>query len=124
MSDAWRLVPTNSTRPPRDTTSETCFSAWCSSGTVCDEVDDVDIVADAEDVRRHLRVPAVGLVAEVNASFQELAHAEIRQSHSKFLSGWPPRTLGERSFLLSPPEVSAGFLPGRHQSPCVEWRGI
>jgi hypothetical protein len=27
------------------------------------------------------------LVAEVNASFQKLAHAEIRQSHSHFLSG-------------------------------------
>ena len=51
------------------------------------QVDDVDVVAGAVDVGRHFRVPAVGLVAEVNASFQKLAHAEIRQSHSKFLSG-------------------------------------
>jgi hypothetical protein len=38
------------------------------------EVDDVNVIADAEDVIGHLRIPAVGLMAEVNASFQELAH--------------------------------------------------
>ena len=32
-SDAWRLVPTNSTRPPPATTSLILTSAWCSSGT-------------------------------------------------------------------------------------------
>jgi len=44
----------------------------------------VDVVTIAEDVRLHLRVPAVGLVAEVNTSFQKLAHAEIRQCHAFF----------------------------------------
>ena len=39
------------------------------------EVDDVDVGAAAEDVALHLRVPPVGLVAEVGASFQELSHA-------------------------------------------------
>jgi hypothetical protein len=34
------------------------------------EIDDVDLVTDAEDVRSHLRVPAMGLMAEVHASFQ------------------------------------------------------
>jgi hypothetical protein len=34
------------------------------------EIDDMDVVASAEDVRAHLRVPAVGLMAEVHASFQ------------------------------------------------------
>ncbi len=45
------------------------------------EIDDVDVVAGAEDVITHLRVPAVGLMAEVNASFQQLAHAVIGQRH-------------------------------------------
>src|SRR5690606_34646373 len=45
------------------------------------QVDDVNVVARAKDVRRHLRVPAVGLVAEVNASFEKLAHAEFSQFH-------------------------------------------
>ena len=39
------------------------------------EIDDVDVVAGAEDVIAHLRVPAVGLMAEMHASFQQLAHA-------------------------------------------------
>jgi hypothetical protein len=38
------------------------------------EVDDVDLVAMAEDERGHLRVPEAGLVAEVDAGFQHLAH--------------------------------------------------
>jgi len=33
------------------------------------EIDDVDVVAGTEDVIRHLRIPAVRLVAKVNASF-------------------------------------------------------
>jgi hypothetical protein len=41
------------------------------------EVDDMDVVADAEDVTGHLRVPAVGLMAEVHASFQELTHGIV-----------------------------------------------
>jgi hypothetical protein len=55
------------------------------------QVDDVDVVAGAEDVLRHLRVPAVGLMAEMNASFQELAHAEVGQRHG-YSPVDPPRT--------------------------------
>ena len=51
------------------------------------QVDDVDVVAGAVDIGRHFRVPAVGLVAEVNASIEKLAHAEIRQSHIVSFSG-------------------------------------
>jgi hypothetical protein len=40
------------------------------------EVDDVDAVARAVDERTHLRVPALGLVAEVNAGFDERANRE------------------------------------------------
>ena len=35
-SDAWRLVPTNRTRPPLAATSRMASRAWCSSGTDCD----------------------------------------------------------------------------------------
>ena len=34
------------------------------------QVDDVNVVAGAENVLGHLRVPSMGLMAEVNASFQ------------------------------------------------------
>ena len=49
------------------------------------EIDDVDVVAGAEDVLGHLRIPTVGLMAEMHASFQKLAHAEVWQRHSHFL---------------------------------------
>ncbi len=42
------------------------------------EVDDVNVVANAEDVRRHTGIPALGLVAEMYAGFDELAHIESR----------------------------------------------
>src|SRR2546426_2104992 len=38
------------------------------------EIDDVDLVAMTEDERRHLRVPVAGLVAEMHARFEHLAH--------------------------------------------------
>ena len=47
------------------------------------EVDDVDVVADAEEIRLHLRVPAAGVMAEMHAGFEKLAHGEIGQSHEK-----------------------------------------
>ena len=40
------------------------------------QVDDVDAVAGAEDVRLHLRVPALGLVAEVDAGLEQLLHGD------------------------------------------------
>ena len=45
------------------------------------EVDDVDPVADAENVRRHLGVPPAGMMAEVNAGFEQLAHGGSRYRH-------------------------------------------
>ena len=41
------------------------------------EIDDVDVVAGTENVIRHLRIPAVRLVAKVNASFKQLTHRKI-----------------------------------------------
>ncbi len=48
------------------------------------EIEDVDIVAGPEDVLRHLRIPAVGLMAEVHASFQKLTHRIVRKRHIVF----------------------------------------
>lgn len=45
------------------------------------QVDDVDAVAITEDVGLHLRVPAVGLVAEVRAGLDELLHRDDRCRH-------------------------------------------
>jgi hypothetical protein len=38
------------------------------------QVDDVDLVAVAEDVRRHLRIPVPGLMSEMDPGFQHLTH--------------------------------------------------
>src|SRR5260221_3331895 len=46
------------------------------------EIDDVNVVAGAEDVRAHLRVRTVGLMAEMDASFQKLAHRKVRKRHN------------------------------------------
>src|SRR3546814_11327424 len=57
------------------------------------EVDDVDLAAGAEDVRRHLGVPVAGLVAEMQAGFQHL-RSEVRrvgiECVSQFRSRWSP----------------------------------
>ena len=49
------------------------------------EVEDVDAVADAEDVGGHQRVPAPRLVAEMHASFEQLAHGVGREGHRTIL---------------------------------------
>ena len=41
------------------------------------QVDDVDPVALAEDVAAHLRMPAAGLVAEMDAGLQQLLDAYL-----------------------------------------------
>jgi hypothetical protein len=48
------------------------------------EIYDMDVVAGAEDEIAHLRIPAVGLVAEMYASFQELTHRKVWQRHNMF----------------------------------------
>ncbi len=53
------------------------------------KVDNVDTIAGAEDVRLHAGVPAVGLMTEVGACFQQMAHRNVWQSHEpiSFVSG-------------------------------------
>jgi hypothetical protein len=50
------------------------------------EVQDVDAVSLAEDVGLHLRIPALGLVAEVDSGFQQVLHRDRVQAHSTPLS--------------------------------------
>src|SRR4029077_13841840 len=50
------------------------------------QIDDVDAVALGEDVALHLRVPAPGLVTEVDAALQELLHADDRSHDGTVLS--------------------------------------
>ena len=53
------------------------------------QVDDVDLVAHAEQVRRHARVPAAGVVAEMDAGFEQLAQGELGHRHGRDLSFRP-----------------------------------
>ena len=56
------------------------------------EVDDVDLVALAEDELGHLRVPVPRLVAEMDAGLQHLTH---RDGHCRLLSGLVSTTRGD-----------------------------
>jgi hypothetical protein len=47
----------------------------------------VDVVAGAEDERRHLGIPAVVLMTEMNASFEELTHVESGKHARSCFSG-------------------------------------
>ena len=48
------------------------------------QVDDVDAVAIAENVRLHLGVPAMGLVAEMRSGLEQLLHGDDRGRHRSF----------------------------------------
>src|SRR2546430_14673721 len=83
------------------------------------EVDDMDVVAGTENVIRHFRIPAVRLVAKVNASFKQLTHRKSGKRHSLVLRLVPPETC-EQTSLLGPAAT------GRPFEPCfrVRWRAI
>jgi hypothetical protein len=49
------------------------------------QVDDMDLVAGAEDVRGHFGVPEASLVTEVSAGLQQLTHGDL--CHESF-SSW------------------------------------
>src|SRR4029434_934277 len=64
------------------------------------QVDDVDAVALTVDEALHLRVPAPGLVPEVDASFEQLAHSD--DCH-----GGPPCRSGSASARCAPTVVGS-----------------
>jgi hypothetical protein len=85
------------------------------------QVENVDAVAVTVDVLAHLGVPARGLVAVVNASFQQLTHGELRKSHALSFSGL---NLDEAVFTpgWGQPADRTGFLPVTDQASPVKWR--
>ena len=52
------------------------------------QIDDVDIVADPVDERRHLGIPAMLLMSEMNTRLKQLTHGNIGQCHD-YLSPSP-----------------------------------
>ena len=54
-----------------------------------EQVDDVDAVALGEDELLHLRVPTTGLVAEVQACLQHVAHIDL-PGHAHLRAAAPP----------------------------------
>ena len=55
------------------------------------KVDDVDLVARAENVLAHFRVPVTGLVAEVHTGLQHIAHVDLGHDSSLISRVRPPR---------------------------------
>ncbi len=45
------------------------------------KIENMNPVAGAKNIRRHLGVPATGVMAEMNASFEELTHGIRRNRH-------------------------------------------
>ncbi len=91
------------------------------------QVDDVDVRARTEDVAVHLRVPAVRLVAEVGASFQELTHGEFGKSHRACIlfPVEPPRTPPFRTISERDRNGDLGISPqGNRTSTCGMARQI
>ena len=107
MSRAWRLVPTNRIVPlVRGQLADELHRVLVQLHRLF-EVDDVDLVALAEDVFRHLRIPVPRLVAEVDSGFQHLTHRDGHYLHS--FQGWTTTRL----WL----ERAAGCQAGRVRAP-------
>src|SRR6516164_1851725 len=88
------------------------------------EVDDVNTIAHAKNVRRHFGVPSPGVMAEMNASFEQLAHARVRNRHCQSFSPvGPPQ---EKSVLRKSRRCRhrSGRCKRRRPPPCVRYREI
>src|SRR5215469_17672125 len=73
------------------------------------EVQDVDVIAGAIDVRRHLRVPTLLAVTEMGAGLEQPTHGKFWQSHrSVSFTGWPDaRVILFRGHRTGTPELPA-----------------
>ena len=84
------------------------------------QVDDVHAVAHTEQIRRHPGIPAPGLMTEMDAGLEQLAHREVGDCHGSILAPvQPPRVkvrLGGRT-----PERHAYAL-ARH--PRERWAAV
>jgi hypothetical protein len=89
FSRAWRLVPTNNTVPLFEAELANVVHRLLVELHRLFEIDDVDLVALAEDVFGHLRIPVPRLVAEMDSGFQHLTH-RYRHRHTPFRVGPRP----------------------------------
>src|SRR3546814_466926 len=80
------------------------------------QVENVDAVARAEDIRLHARIPTVGLVTEVGASFDKILHRDDRCRHSLSPSGW---SSGKQEPKARKRTIRHRFMCAFH----VEWAG-
>ena len=53
------------------------------------QVDDVNLVAHAVEIRRHARVPATRVVTKMHARFEQLAQGNLGHCHGNGLSCQP-----------------------------------
>src|ERR1039458_9312838 len=70
------------------------------------QIDNVDTIAFAEDVLLHPRIPALGLVPEVNARFEQLLHGDVSQLTSSV--GLHPETYRFPDCHSRPPHLGGG----------------
>src|SRR5690606_27015252 len=79
------------------------------------QIDDVDAVALAVDVRLHLRVPAAGLVPEVHTGLQELLHRDSAHGCGSFPGCFlrPPANLAVLADAPSTAAAAPGGASGR-----------
>ena len=77
-----------------------------------EQVDDVDAVALGEDELLHLRVPTTGLVAEVQASLQHIAHSDLSHGITTFHCRFLP---GHAHLRAATPPLFHGLAADRHR---------
>jgi hypothetical protein len=75
----------------------------------------VDAITRAVDIRTHTGIPTLRLVAEVNASFKQLAHGELRKSHA-FITFPVLSSAGVSTRMRQPADVS-GISPPKSPTP-------
>jgi hypothetical protein len=68
------------------------------------EIDNVDAVPGAENVRLHLRIPAAGLVTEVHSGLQQLFHRTLAHAYAPLV--FPPLPSAPRWTLRHPQRKS------------------
>src|SRR4029079_11290236 len=79
------------------------------------QVDDVDAVALGHDEALHLGVPATGLVPEVNAALEELAHGD--DGHGRSVPSVVVRAARAAEPIFSSSQATGATYPGARRAP-------
>src|SRR5262249_18443613 len=88
------------------------------------EIDDVDSVAHAEDGGRRLGVPAPGMVAEMDAGLEQLAHAGSGNWHLSVLFRLGRRRENRCSGRIGDTNTGAAVPGWQQPRPCVRYREV